>query len=342
MKPEYKVIANRQDITAIIGERFVALSITDESGTESDAIDIVLADHDRTRPVELPPTGAELEVYIGYDGSLQRMGLYVVDEVELAGWPGTLTIRGKASPFTGSKDGKTDLLTQKSRSWPKNTTIGALVAKIAKEHKLTPAVAASLSGKVLPHTDQTDESDISFLTRIAKRHDAICKPADGKILFAKRGQMQTVGGEDLPEIAISAMECSRYCMTLAKREEAGTVVSYWHAKRTAKKNEVSVGSGEPVRRLRHWYQDEEAAKEAAQAELDKRIRGEHKLTLTMPGDPLLCAESPLVASGFRPGIDGKWLATRVSHTLSKATGYVCDIEAEKEKAEAETEEEQGA
>ena len=108
------------------------------------------------------------------------------------------------------------------------------------------------------------------------------------------------------------------------------------------KHFIKVGSGEPTRRLRHWYQDEDAAKEAAQAELDKRIRGEHKLTLTMPGNPAMGAESPLLATGFRAGIDGEWLITRVAHSLSKGTGYVCDIEAEKAKAETETEEESTA
>lgn len=337
LTPGYRIIANHDDITAVISDRFISLSITDESGTESDQIDIVLADHDPSRPIAIPPTGAELEVYLGYDGSLQRMGLFVVDEIELSGWPGTMTIRGKAAPYTESKDGKSDLLTQKSRSWPKGTKVGDLVAKIAKEHGLTPAVASSLAKISLAHMDQTDESDISFLTRIAKRYDAICKPADSKLLFAKRGEMKAVGGEELPTITVSAQDCSRFCMTWAKREEAGTVIAYWHAKRTAKKNEVKVGSGEPVRRLRHWYQDAESAKEAAQAELDKRIRGEHKLTLTMPGDPFLCAESPLVASGFRQGVDGEWLTTRVTHSLSKS-GYACDVEAERDNGDSAEEE----
>ncbi|AWM89123.1 phage tail protein [Microvirga sp. 17 mud 1-3] len=329
MTPAFRLVANSADITAAILDRFVSLTLTDEAGMESDTFEVTLADHDPLAPIAMPATGAELEVFLGYDNMVQRMGLFVVDEVELSGWPGQMTIRGKAAPFSTSKGGKTDLQTQKSRSWEKGTKMGALVAKIAGEHGMEPAVSESLKSITLPHLDQTEESDISFLVRVAKRYDAIAKPAGGKLVMAKRGESKNASGEELPPILVHASQVSAWRMTLAKRESPGTVIAYYHQKRSAKRIEVKVGEGEPVRRLRHWYPDEKAAKDAAQAELDKRARGEHKFSLTMPGDPMLAAESPLVASGFRAGADGEWIVTRAVHSLSKGSGYQCDVEAEK-------------
>jgi phage protein D len=95
-----------------------------------------------------------------------------------------------------------------------------------------------------------------------------------------------------------------------------------------------VGQGEPVRRLRHWYPTEDSARCAAQAELDKMARGEHKLILTMAGNPLLSAELPLVVSGFREGVEGNWLISRATHTLDKSSGYQCEIEADKPNSKA--------
>lgn len=329
LTPGFRIVANDQDATQRIRERFARITVTDECGMESDCLEIILSDHDPLQPIEMPDTGAELEVSLGYDGMLGLMGLFVVDEVELSGWPGSMTIRGKAAPYSTSAGGKTDLQTQKSRSWPKGTKLGDLVAKIASEHGMEPAVSEALKTIPLPHLDQTEESDMSFLVRLGKRYDAVSKPAGGKLIMTKRGEGKSITGEDLPRIHVHAYEVSRYAMTLAKRESPGTVIAYYRATRSAKRQEVKVGSGEPVRRLRHWYQDEEAAKEAAQAEMDKRIRGEHKLTLTLPGNAGFVAESPITVAGFRDGIDGDWIVTRAVHNITKTNGYLCDLECEK-------------
>ena len=65
--------------------------------------------------------------------------------------------------------GKRDFQTQKTRSWPVNTTIGAMVSKMAGEHGMTPATSPELANVQLPHIDQSAESDINLLVRLAKR-----------------------------------------------------------------------------------------------------------------------------------------------------------------------------
>ena len=328
--PAYRIIANQEDITAAVLDRLVSLHLTDETGVASDLFEMTLADHDPLAPIAMPDTGAELEVFLGYDGVTQRMGLYVCDEVELSGWPGQMTIRGRAAPYDTSSGGKSDLQTQKTRSWPAGTKLADVVAKIAGEHGLEAAVGESLRSTALGHWDQTAESDLSFLLRVGKRYDAIVKAADGKLVVTKRGESKTAGGESLPTITVLPHQVTSWRLNLAKKESPGTVVAFWHAKKTAKRVQVQVGEGDPVRQLRHYYPTEEAAKEAAQAELDKRARGEHKLTATMPGDPELCAEARLVmGAGFRDGVAGEWLITRVEHSMAPGAGYQCTIEAEK-------------
>src|SRR5690606_33290334 len=160
------------------------------------------------------------------------------------------------------------------------------------------AVAAELAGIELPHIDQVDESDMAFLLRLAARHDAIAKAAGGRLVFAERGSAASVGGKSLPTIEIAARDCSRWRATIARRESPGTVVACWHDVEAAELREVSVGEGRPVRRLRHEYPDAAAAEAAARAELARRERSEMILSLSMPGDPRLCAESPLQLRGF--------------------------------------------
>lgn len=335
--PQFRISANSEDITAAIADRLISLRLTDEFGFESDMLEIHLADHDPDNPIQKPPKGAELEAWLGYDGAVQRMGLFVADEIELSGWPGTMTIRARAAVYEKTPKGKTDLQTQKVRSWPNGTKLGAMVRKIAKEHGMEAVVSKSLANITLPHFSQTEESDISFLVRVTRQYDAVVKPSGGKLILAKRGVSKTASGDDLPTVTLDASDCTSFHMTESARDEGGTVIAYWHSTAQSKKNEVMLGSGDPVKRLRHFYPTDEAARQAAQGELDKRKRGKTKLALTMPGNPNLQAECELTLTGFRDGIPTTWLVRRVEHEFSAGSGggYKCHVEGELTNAEAE-------
>lgn len=337
IEPTWRIIANQSDITDAIADRFISLSLTDAVGMESDTLEVTLADNNPHQPIAVPPTGAELELFLGYDGINQRMGLFICDEIELAGWPGEMVIRARAAVYDQSNGGKSDLQTQKTRSWEKETKLGDMVAKIAKEHGLEPAVADSLKSIQLPHIDQADESDINLLTRVARKYDAIVKPANGKLVLAKRGESKSVSGDELAPVALDPSDCASWRMVMAKRETAGMVVAYWHAVQSAKRNEVKVGKGEPVRRLKQYYPDEAMALAAARADLARRERAQETISLTVTGSPLIAAEAPLTLTGFRPGVDGEWLISRVMHRLAKSSGYTCDVEGEKPNKEEEPE-----
>lgn len=320
LKPCFQVVANGSDISQTIFQLFESISITDKTGIESDTFEISLID-DPAQPITMPTRGAELQISMGYDDVLQPMGMFVVDEIELSGPPEKMIIRGHAAIQFESKEGKTSLQSQKNRTWPKDTTIGAAVMKMAGEHNLMHMVSDALKNVKLPQLAQSDESDLSFLMRLAKRYDAICKPANGKLLFVKRGEIK------LDTIELTRYQVGRWSMTRSSRDSTGTVIAYWHEKAKAKKHEIKLGDGEPVRRLRHHYPDEKSAQAAAQAALDESKRNEDKLSLELQGDPTFSAESPLVLSGFREGIDGDWIIDSVTHTINKSVGFSASIEA---------------
>lgn len=327
--PAFRITANDSDVTSAILSRFKWLRITDESGLQSDLLEIGLADHDPTQPIKIPPTGAELRVWLGYDGKpTTDKGLFVCDEIELQGPPDEMVLRARAATYDQTPKGKTDLQTQKVRDWPNGTKLGAMVTKIAKEHGMQAVVAASLASITLPHLAQTDESDLSFLVRVLRNYDTLVKPQAGKLIVAKRGDAKDAGGNDMPPIVVNRLQTSHHNMTKARREKPGTVVAYWHATKTAKRVEVNVGEGDPVTRIRHYFPTQAAAQQAAQAALDKRVRGEHKLRFSMVGDPALTAERPLTVTGFRDGINGDWIIKRVEHHID-SSGYRCEVEAEK-------------
>ena len=181
----------------------------------------------------------------------------------------------------------------------------------------------------MPHFDQSDESDLNFLLRIAKRYDAVCKPAGGKLLFVKRGDI------DLPTLTLAKEEVSDWEMTSSTSDSAGTVIAYWHDKKGAKKHEVKVGDGEPVKRLRHTYQDEKSAYAAAQTSLDQARRDEEKLSLSLPGNPQISAEMPITLVNFREGIAGDWIVEQCAHNIDKSVGFKTSVNGVKSLKEEE-------
>jgi phage protein D len=325
--PSVRLVANSNDITAIIMQRFVSLHLTDETGNTSDMLEITLSDHDPSAPIQFPPTGAQLQLSLGYDGIYTDMGSFIVDEIELSGWPGQMHIRARAAAFDMGNDGAFHLQTQKVRSWPAGTTIGAMVQKVAKEHGMAGLVAASLAGIALPHVDQQDESDLNMLLRIAKKYDAVVKPNGAKLVMAKRGEFKSVSGQTLPTISLDAKDCSGWSMTQQRRETAGTVVAYYHSTKQAKRHMVSVGSGEPVKRIKQYFVTQAEALAAARAELAKRTRGMLKMHITLTGRPGIGAESQVQLSGWRDGVPADWIATRVEHVVD-SRGYECALELE--------------
>ncbi|KAF1017660.1 MAG: hypothetical protein GAK31_00928 [Stenotrophomonas maltophilia] len=327
IRPDYKITANDKDITAIIADRLKSLRLTDEAGVTSDMLEITLADHDPDKPIALPPTGAELELFIGYDGDVRRKGLFVCDEIEMSGYPCEMVIRARAAPYDGTKAGKKDLQAQKTRSWKAKTTIGDMVKTMAGEHGMEASVSADLAAIALPHTDQVHESDMNLLARLAKRYDAIAKPAGGKLLFVKRGESKTASGAAMPEFTLTPQDVSQWRVSLATRDSAGTVVARYRDIGAAKTKQIAVGEGDPVRQLRMAYKDQASALAAAKSEQRKRARSERSVSVQIPGNPDIVAESMMTIEGFRDGVDGQWLVNRVEHEIGPQ-GFVSRVEGE--------------
>ncbi len=81
--------------------------------------------------------------------------------------------------------------------------------------------------------------------------------------------------------------------------------------------------------LRDDQVDEATARYAAQARLDALNRGAVRLELSLrPGVPTIAAEGTLTLNGFRNGVDGRWVAVRVRHSIDSG-GYATEVSAER-------------
>lgn len=323
-KPAYQVTVDGRDITSTLSPRLVSLTVDDAPGVQSDSVQLVIADHLPGQRIEIPPTGAEITVALGYGFSVKPMGVYIADSVEVSGPPDQMTIRGTAAPHGRTPSGQQPLNDQKSRSWDAETTIGDLVRKVASEHGLRAVVSGSLASIPLPHIDQVDESDINLLTRIARDFDAIAKPGGGAMIFAKRGEIQ------MPRVSLTPQDVTSWRMSVKLKPPAEKVVATYRDQPQALDIEAVAGAGDVVRRLRQRFPTLASAKAAADAEFNRSKRAGNQLSLTLPGNPDLVAEGRVSLSGFRDGVNGVWLVSKVQHQIDKSGGYRCSVTAEPE------------
>ncbi|KGK92104.1 hypothetical protein NB04_28460, partial [Pseudomonas syringae pv. tomato] len=60
MKPAFRIVADRTDITALINDRLLLLRTSDKPGMESDEFELRIDDRDGA--VSLPSRGADIEI----------------------------------------------------------------------------------------------------------------------------------------------------------------------------------------------------------------------------------------------------------------------------------------
>lgn len=321
MKPIFSVSANGNDITGIIAERLMSLRITDVAGFKSDTATFTLDNRDLK--LKVPSSNAELDIRLGYEGGSSWItGKYLVDEIRLTGRPKTLVIGAKAT------DMRNNLKAPRSQSWDQ-TTIGEIVGKIAVRNEYVPKVSEPLGSTAIPHMDQTEESDMHFLTRLSMLYGAVFKPANGFLIFAPRHQLLSATGKTLPLLTIKEKDCiDDWEYTSTERGRFQSVVARYRDIPANADVEVRVGSDDPVYTIRTSYSSADEALAAAQSKKDAMDRGVATLTIPLIGKPEAKAERPLVTKGFHHIVnDTQWIINKVVHVYN-SSGLRTNIDAE--------------
>ena len=348
--PAYQLLIDGNDISAAIRPRLMSMTITDNRGFSADTIEVTLDDSDGL--LAMPRRGATMQAFIGWQGqALVDKGTFNIDEVGHSGAPDSLSIRGKSADLGGGMN------KLRERSWH-NEYIGAIVEQLAARYGLTPIVGDAFKGMMIDHIDQTNESDLAFLTRLATEHDAIATVKSGRLMFIKAGNGTTASGKPLPAITITRQDGDQHQFSVADRDAYTGVTAYWQDNKAAEKkkievkrkrktkpkeerplppgvvvnkkeHELLVGDSENVKELRHVYASQSNAMRAAQAEWEKLQRGVAEFQITLAkGRPELYPEQPTKVRGFKPQIDeADWLLTQVVHDLTDQ-GYTNRLQLE--------------
>ncbi|TBM15523.1 phage late control D family protein [Hafnia alvei] len=221
--PAFMLTLGGDDITDNLSNRLLSLTMTDNRGFEADQLDIELDDGDGQ--LAMPARGAVLSLFLGWKGSaLIGKGQFTVDEIEHRGAPDTLTIRARSADFRGSLNSRREVSYH-------DTTLGAVVKQIAERNQLDAVLAKGFADIAIPHIDQSQESDIKFLTRLAERNGAEVSVKAGRLLFLKAGNGVTASGKAIPMMTIERSDGDRHQFAIADRNAyTGVTASWLHTK----------------------------------------------------------------------------------------------------------------
>lgn len=343
--PAFSIVIEGKDVTTVLDTRLMSLTLTDNRGFEADLLDLELDDADGL--IALPRRGAVIQLALGWKGQpLFPKGAFTVDEIEHSGAPDRLTIRARSADF------RETLNKRREKSWHQ-TTVVEVVKEIAARHNLKVALGKDLTDKALDHLDQTNESDASFLMKLARQYGAIASVKDGNLLFIRQGQGRTASGKPLPVITITRKAGDGHRFTLAERGAyTGVIASWLHTREPRKKETTSVkrrrkktttpkepeakqgdylvGTDENVLVLNRTYANRSNAERAAKTQWERLQRGVASFSLQLAeGRADLYTEMPVKVTGFKQPIDdAEWTITTLTHSVSPDNGFTTSMELE--------------
>jgi phage protein D len=316
------------------------VTVHDEAEDKSDRVTLELDD----RPgmsnggigvISMPLIGTTVEIVMGYrEGKSASRGKFFLDDLAVSSPPRQMTVTGRSANMTKS------YRTPRTQSYHQ-MTIGEIADEVAGRNGYEAKVDPELSGLVVRHIDQHNESDMAFMTRLTGEHDAVAKPVSGVLAVAKKGTGKSVTGKPLPVVVLTEDMCESWDFKYSARDEAGEaggiegaesgntgggVRAVWTDVRTGEKKVVTSGEA-PFHDLRYSFHNEAEAVAAVSEKRNSAARGKASFSCTIGGLPTVQAEAKLILSNFRPYIPTEWRIKSCEHTFD-ASGYKVSIDAE--------------
>lgn len=311
-----------RDLTPHLNPYLQSLTLSEARSDEADQLDLVF--NYEAGKLDIPKKGVTLTLALGFIGeALVDKGTFIVDEVNWSGPPDIMTIRARSAELTS------DLRRRRSHSCH-DKSLGDIVQSIASRNGLTPRIDSELSTIKMGHLDQSGESDIAFVTRLARHFDAVATVKNGALLFLKINNTTTASGEELPNITLHRNETQSYNYVTADRDSYTGVRAYYDDVKAAVHDSVTVGDEGNLKELPDMYANKDEAEKAAKSEWQRIERSTNQFTVELTtGKPDLMPQTNITARGFKSDIDAiTWLAVKVKHDLANGAGLITSVDME--------------
>ena len=334
--PIFALSYEQKDITRDVTPYVVSVTYTDHLTGESDDLAVELEDADgRWIDAWYPGKGDTLRLSIGYEGEpLLPCGAFEIDEIEFSKPPSTVSIRALSTGVTSSAR------TRKGRAF-ENTTLAAIVRKIAKRNKLIPV--GTIGDIHIDRVTQYQERDLAFLRRLSKEYGYAFKITGDKLVFTELSALR----EGEPVITLKAGDISSLRLSDKIKDICADAKGKYQDPKTKQLVVYGVKDGEVTQVGTKTVNTKESRKKAkttsgdtlkistrgSKAAIEAKTRAalaDANLqrtggNLSLPGNPRLVAGNLVELSGIGQ-LAGIYLIESARHRLERGGGYTTEID----------------
>jgi phage protein D len=321
---DYELMMRGKDVTASLARFVTRLSYRDNIAGEAEEFEVELDNVDgRWQREWYPAKGDLLRGKLGRRGlPLLDCGSFEVDQIRFSAPPSVVMIRALSAGV------RKPVRTREAKAY-ENTTLAAIVARIAKKNHL------KVVGKIAPikidRVTQYMERDVAFLTRLAGEYGYVFKIVAGRIVFSDRQALR----EQKASLVLTPEQLSSYefCDQIKDVPRAVSMRRYDHDKKALAQTEIADdGSDEPgehssgdTLRLTGRLGTNGMADRRSKAALAAAKEDKLTASISLAGDQRIIAGLTLALAGFGK-LDGTYLIDRASHTIQRSSGYSTSAE----------------
>jgi phage protein D len=201
-----------------------------------------------------------------------------------------------------------------------NTKLSNIVSLVAKRlnHKLT----FKTDDLLIKSLNQTNETDINFLDRLAKDYNVTFSIKNDCIYFVNKDN------DDLPLTTVNIEKCHSSSFKHSTKTYYKSCTASWHDTNKAKTITVSVFDGTPVLKIKGSYQDKNEATIKAKAKLLQANKGIIKGSFSNRGISIYAGTKVKSENTYYNEDDGIYSVESCKHTWRRSGGWTTDVQIE--------------
>jgi len=283
----YRILVNDEDVTANLYPYLTSLSITDN---DSDAVDELTLE--LNAKFLRPAHQDKIKVFI----EDQFLGLFYVQKT-------TIRNNQQLSITASSTDFSSNVKARHQANYD-DMTLKQVATKIADRNNL--AIRSNMN-EPASRFEQVNESDMSFLNRLAKEHNAIFNIKNDTLYFMKKHT-------DVPEVEIDISLCHTVEITYSNKTLYKSCKATYQNTKLNKNVSIIVGEGEPQLTKQGHFQNDDEARIYAENALKRATKSLAEGSLSIAGK--------VIFAGSNLTLDNDvYSITKVSHNIN-SSGWV--------------------
>ncbi len=317
------IVIAGHNVTGDVSPYLSKASYSDRVEAESDDVSLVFEDTlDKWKGPWYPSEGDTMEVSLGPTGGMLNCGTFEIDEIELSFAPDILTVKAIGAAVTKG------LRTKNSKAFEKQS-LHKIAKYFADKHSLKLVGKTGELQKIeIERKTQEKQTDISFLSQLAKEYGIIFSVRGDQLIFMDNDELETQDSV----MTIDKAEMNRGSFkdktsqiyagaTVATRDIKSNSVKKWNVEASTN------GASKAILVVKGRAESQSQAEAKAKSALKDKNKDKFTGSFSMPGNPKLVAGVNVTLTGIG-NFSGKWHIVSSGHSIDKS-GYTTDLEVRK-------------